>query len=94
MLMCEQLLQDDAGISRPGGLQTRQVGMSPVRCAESQLEGKLQSANLSPKRRKVGAGLAISRPWPNNPVELTAHSEGFWGYCWLFLLWAAAHRQR
>jgi hypothetical protein len=31
---------------------------------------------------------------PNNPLELTAHSAGFVGYSWRFLLWAAAQRER
>jgi hypothetical protein len=30
----------------------------------------------------------------NNPLELTAHSAGFCGYSWRFLLWAAAQRER
>ena len=30
----------------------------------------------------------------NNPLELTAHSAGFVGYSWRFLLWAAAQRER
>jgi len=42
----------------------------------------------------VGSGLAIPYPWPNNPVELTAHSVRFFGYFLHFLLWAAAHRER
>jgi hypothetical protein len=31
---------------------------------------------------------------PNNPLELTAHSAGFVGYSWRFLLWAAAQWER
>jgi hypothetical protein len=31
---------------------------------------------------------------PNNPLELTAHSAGFMGHAWRFLLWAAAQRER
>jgi hypothetical protein len=42
--------------------------------------------------RGTGSGLAIPRP--NNPLELTAHSAGFVGYSWRFLLWAAAQRKR
>jgi len=34
------------------------------------------------------------RMLPNNPLELTAHSAGFWGYAWRFPLWAAAQRER
>jgi hypothetical protein len=37
---------------------------------------------------------AASVAYLNNPVELTAHSAGFWGYSWRFSLWAAAHRER
>ena len=29
-----------------------------------------------------------------NPLQRTAHSAGFLGYPWRFLLWAAAHRER
>ncbi len=32
--------------------------------------------------------------WPNNPLELTAHSAGFLGIPGVFLLWAAAQRER
>jgi hypothetical protein len=32
--------------------------------------------------------------WPNNPLELTAHSAGFLGYSRRFLLWAAAQWER
>jgi len=37
---------------------------------------------------------AERRKPPNNPLELTAHSAGLWGYSWRFLLWAAAQRER
>jgi hypothetical protein len=37
---------------------------------------------------------ATGRTPPNNPLELTAHSAGFWGYSRCFLLWAAAQRER
>jgi hypothetical protein len=40
--------------------------------------------------RKDAQGLAQ----PNNPLERTAHSAGFLGYSWRFLLWAAAQRER
>ena len=46
------------------------------------------------KRTNMGSGLAMTYPWPNNPVELTAHSVRFFGYFLHFLLWAAAHRER
>jgi len=39
----------------------------------------------------------LRRPSPspaNNPLELTAHSAGFWGKSWRFPLWAAAQRER
>ncbi len=43
--------------------------------------------------RNTGSGLAMPYPWPNNPVELTAHRVRFFGYFLHFLLWAAAHRE-
>jgi hypothetical protein len=38
--------------------------------------------------------VSLPTPAPNNPLELTAHSAGFVGYSWRFLLWAAAQRER
>ncbi len=49
---------------------------------------------ITKARGNMGSGLAMPYPWPNNPVELTAHSVRFFGYFLHFLLWAAAHRER
>ena len=60
-----------------------------------QLKKQLLKVQLMANRGSCrGSGLAMPYPWPNNPVELTAHSVRFFGYLLHFLLWAAAHRER
>src|SRR5262245_51204141 len=36
----------------------------------------------------------MPHPWPNNPLELTAHSAGFLVSSWSWWLWTAAQRGR
>ncbi len=63
----------------------------PNKANAADVEGS--AANLR-QNMNMGSGLAMPYPWPNNPVELTAHSVRFFGYFLHFLLWAAAHRER
>ncbi len=44
--------------------------------------------------RSGGCSESLIHPASNHRLERTAHSAGFVGYSWRFLLWAAAEWER